>query len=196
MKKNIAFSVAGLAAIPLGVYFAFTSNDNQIDAITTKGDNNPSLEVATPIEYIASQDERNAAKKDIGEINDELTLIMRMIEMSLQKVNIGGEMYNPAGIAPDSIQRIQMTKGNIDYLKQHIDTFEISRNTKRTGYSYESILNRWLQGNFDNITNETEFLMSLTSKPYGKNGDGDITEKTRVEEQQYIQRFFETKQSK
>ncbi|WP_144463491.1 DUF6241 domain-containing protein [Siminovitchia fortis] len=191
MKKNIAFSIAGLAAIPLGVYFAFTSNsESQTDAITSKEDAS-SLEMTAPVKYIATNEERMAAQKDIGEISDELTLIMRMVEMSLQKVNIEGDKFTP-----DSTGRIQMTKGNIYYIKQQADSIDISRNTKNGAFSYESIINRWLEGNFDNITDEVEFLLSLTSRPYGKYDGGEVTEKTRVQEQQYIQRFFETKQSK
>lgn len=190
MKKNIALSIAGLAAVPFGVYFAFTSNsDNQIDAITSKEEAS-SLEITAPIKYIATSKEKITAKKDIGEISDETTLIMRMIEMSLQKVNIGGKKNTPTGIDPDSIRRIQMTKGNIYYLKQHTDSIELSRNTRGEPYTYENILNRWLEGNFDDITEEVEFLLSLTSKPYGKYDGGEVTEKSRVEEQQYIQHFF------
>ncbi|RWR04108.1 DUF6241 domain-containing protein [Siminovitchia fortis] len=186
MKKNIAFSIAGLAAIPLGVYFAFTSNsENQTDAITSKEDAS-SLEMTAPVKYIATNEERMTAQKDIGEISDELTLIMRMVEMSLQKVNIEGDKFTS-----DSTGRIQMTKGNIYYIKQQADSIDISRNTKNGTFSYESIINRWLEGNFDNITDEVEFLLSLTSRPYGKYDGGEVTEKTRIEEQDYIQQFFE-----
>lgn len=189
MKKNIAFSIAGLATIPFGVYFAFSSSDNQMDAIASKEDE-PGLEIATPIKYIASNEERAAAKKDIGEIADESTLIMRMAEMSLQKVNIGGKNFTPAGIDPDSIHRIQMTKGNIYYLKQTLDSIDVSRNTNTDGYSYESILNRWLEGNFEHVTKEMKFLLSLVSKPYGQYDGAEITKKNRIEEQEYIQKFF------
>lgn len=190
MKKNIAFSIAGLAALPIGIYFAFTSSDSQIDAITSKEDVS-SLEVIVPVEYIASNVEKEAAQRDIGEIADESILIMRMIEMALQKVNIDEEQK--AGITPGSIHRIQMTKGNIYYVKQHIDSIEISRNTKIGSYSYENILNRWLDGNFDHIEEETKFLISMVSKPYGKYNSGEITEKNRVEEQEYIQEYFSHK---
>ncbi|GIN90345.1 hypothetical protein J6TS1_00150 [Siminovitchia terrae] len=190
MKKNIALGIAGLAAVPAGVYFAFTFSDNEMGADKSNKDAS-SLEIAAPIKYIATNEERVTAERDVGEISDELTLITRMVEMSLQKVNIGGENDTPPEIVADSVRRIQMTKGNIFYLEQQVDSIEISRNTKNSAYSYESILDRWLEGNFDNITDETEFLLSLVSKPYGIYDGEKVTEKSRIKEQEYIQRYFE-----
>ncbi len=189
MKKNIALSIAGLVIVPVGVYFAFIFSDGEMNADKSNEDAS-SLEIAAPIKYIATNKERVTAERDIGQISDEWTLIMRMIEMSLQKVDIGGKNGIPLEIADDSIQRIQMTKGNIFYLQQQMDDIEVSRNTKSGTYSYESILDRWLDGNFDNIADETEFLLSLVSKPYGMYEGEEVTQKSRIEEQEYIQQYF------
>ncbi|RST75074.1 hypothetical protein D4T97_007370 [Siminovitchia acidinfaciens] len=192
MRKNFAFSIAGLVTIPLGLYFVFASSDNQIGAITSK-EKELSLEIAKPIEYIATKDEKAAAENEVGEVADELTLITRMIEMSMQKVNIPGENL-PAGVASGSLHRIQMTKGNIYFLIYKLESIDISRNKNGKGYSYESILNRWLEGNFEHIGDEAKFLISLISKPYGQYDGEEVTVKSRVEEQYYIQNYFNDKQ--
>ncbi|VEF48856.1 lipoprotein [Bacillus freudenreichii] len=192
MRKNFAFSIAGLVTIPVGLYFVFASSDNQIGAVTSK-EKELSLEIAKPIEYIATKDEKAAAENEVGEVADELTLITRMIEMSMQKVNIPGENL-PAEVASESIHRIQMTKGNIYFLIYKLESIDISRNKNGKGYSYDSILNRWLEGNFEHIGDEAKFLISLISKPYGQYDGEEVTVKSRVEEQYYIQNYFNDKQ--
>lgn len=195
MRKNIAFSIAGLATIPIGLYFVFASSNSQIDAITSKEEQS-SLEIAKPIEYISTKDERAAAEHEIGDVTDELTLIKRMVEMTHQKVNIAEEsqLGQDKNKDHESIHRIQMTKSNIDFLIYKLDSIDISRNTYGKGYSYENILNRWLEGNFEYISIETKYLLSLVSKPYGHYDGGEIIEKTRVEEQYYIQKNFTDKE--
>ncbi|MGG3451792.1 DUF6241 domain-containing protein [Domibacillus aminovorans] len=188
MKKKIAYGVLGLsiaASGTLGTYFALTNNDDKVAATEIKETKESSPEI---VEYTVSADDLAKSAKEIGEIKDEDTLNSIMGHMSLQKVNFGDEQFTPRAIDPNSINRIQMTKENITYLKQSLGSIDISRNTSTDGYDYESILNRWLEGNFDNITKEVEFLLGLYNN--GVYTGDKITKKSEAEEQEYISHFF------
>ncbi|MCP3765081.1 DUF6241 domain-containing protein [Domibacillus sp. A3M-37] len=187
MKNKIVYGVLGLSIAAfgtIGTYVLFTDNEDKVAvaAIETK-ESSPEI-----VEHPVSADDLAKSVKEIGEIKDEDTLNSIMEHMSLQKVNIGDEQFTPKGIDPNSINRIQMTKENITYLKQSLGSIDISRNTSTDGYDYESILNKWLEGNFDNITKEFEFLLGLYNN--GVYTGDEVTKKSEAEEKEYISHFF------
>lgn len=142
--------------------------------------------------YIISNEERAKAEKEIGEVNDESTLIVTMMYMCFQKVKIGDNNLTVPGIDND-FPHPQITKGNIAYLQEALETIEISRNYKQEGYDVKRILNRWMNGKFDDIVNEFEFLRISFSYPNhtdNSNNSMKLAQKNKREEKEYILHYF------
>lgn len=117
MKKKIMYGTLGAALLAFGTYASLSYNSPIAEAqaepngkIVADAENTQTAEV----DYKLSSEELQKAQKEIGKVNHEEDVIARMIEMTLQKVNFGGESETPRGVDPNSINRAQMTKGNIN----------------------------------------------------------------------------------
>ena len=66
--------------------------------------------------YVVSEEELSKAAQSIGEIQNEQTINDMMIHMSLQKLTFNGNNLHVSGTR--DVGRFQMTKENIQYLKQ------------------------------------------------------------------------------
>lgn len=185
MNKKITYGILGLAVVAAGTYLTLSLNEDKAEA---------NVQNKTETEYVTAVEKKEAeriANLVPIEVNDEMHLAAILFGSTLQKVNIGGEMYTPKGIDSDSIERTQLTKENIDFLKDALNTIEVSKNVEAKGYDYESILNRWSEGNFDKIIEETETLAAiLFPSDDGKYHGHKITKKDYLEEQTYILNTF------
>lgn len=193
MKKKLSYGLVGLgiAVGAIGFSFVGSFDSEQVEAkeeIVTQSNKQATNTLSSPQLYSISQAEFEQAKQTIGQVQDETTLISRMVEMSLQKVNFGGEKFTPMAVNPNTIQRIPMIEANIAYLKQCLSAIQVEKNTEQTTYTYENILNRWLEGDFSQIIDENKHLLSLLTD--GTYTGQTITSKTEVEEQEYVSKFF------
>lgn len=113
-----------------------------------------------------------------------MELNSKMILLSLQKVSIGGPNYpdTPKGMIIKA-PRPEMTKGNINYLKQKL--YSLKLKNERT---YEEILNRWDEENFENITDDVKTLLTLRNE--GKYPVAELVMKSEAEEDSYKEKFY------
>ncbi|MED3687991.1 DUF6241 domain-containing protein [Peribacillus butanolivorans] len=191
MKKKIMYGTLGAALLAFGTYAYLSYNSPIAEAqdepngkIVADAENTQTAEV----DYKLSSEELQKAQKEIGKVNNEEDVIFRMIVMTLQKVNFGGESEAPRGVDPNSFIRAQMTKGNIQYLKNQLDSIEISRLTKTDGY--EKMLDKWAEGNFDQVDKDAESLVSFLSEPYGKYEGDKLGKKGFLQEENYVKKMF------
>ncbi|EOA3903269.1 DUF6241 domain-containing protein [Bacillus cytotoxicus] len=130
--------------------------------------------------YVVSNEELSRAAKVIGEIKDEQTLNHKMMEMLFQKLTFDNDNFKVPNVLHP--KRIQMTKENIQYLKNNLDII----NDDDEKNEYKSILNKWYNGDFKSVVEDFKKLRYLLW------GDKALTpaKKTDKDEKEYILHFF------
>ncbi|WP_040207105.1 DUF6241 domain-containing protein [Neobacillus jeddahensis] len=180
MKRTITYVIFSLVILSL-VIFVVVSTSAKSKADTKVQDSKVSQQ------YIVSKEELKKAEKAIGAIKDEKSLNLKMMEMAFQKVSFKGEdNFNVPGTIV--LERIQVTKENIQYLKNNLSV--VSGEKKQ---QYESILNKWYNGNFNSITDDFRNIRILLLGKENMNMSSDImnpTKKTSIDEKTYILKFF------
>ncbi|MGE7883957.1 DUF6241 domain-containing protein [Bacillus sp. NPDC094077] len=133
--------------------------------------------------YIVSEDDLSKAAQSIGEIQNEQTINDMMIHMSLQKLTFNGNNLHVPGTR--FVGQFQMTKENIQYLKNNLNVINNDERQK-----YESILNKWYDGDFESAV---EDYIEITYLRSGKKQDVEeskLAKKTDSDEKEFILHFF------
>lgn len=143
-------------------------------------------------EYSLSEEERKQAAKEMGEeefkeelaneeFDDEYWIASSIMSMSLQKIELDeNENFEILGTKPR--YRPQITKQNIAFLKEKVESIE-------SDPVLEEILNKWSQGNFDNI--DKDFIEARNIVTGHDKHDGyKIKKRSEEEEERYIKHFY------
>lgn len=177
MKKKITYGVIAAVVVSVGTYITLTFSDGKAEG---KAKNDQSIQSVKKITYVVSDEELSKAAKSIGEVTDEQTLNYRMMEMSFQKITFNGDNLHIPGTRNPG--RVQMTKENIQYLKNNLNVINNDERLK-----YESILNKWYDGNFESVVEDFKELRYLL---WGDNSSLKPVKKTDSDEKEYILHFF------
>lgn len=178
MKKKITYSAIAAAVVSVGTYITLAFSDGKAEGKTP---NDQSIQGVKKTDYVVSDEELSKAAKSIGEVTDEQTLNYRMMEMLFQKITFNGDnLHIPHTRNPG---RVQMTKENIQYLKNNLNVINNDERLK-----YESILNKWYDGNFESVVKDFKELRYLL---WGEdNSTLKPVKKTDSDEKEYILHFF------
>lgn len=133
--------------------------------------------------YVVSKDDLSKAAQSIGEIQNEQTINDMMIHMSFQKLTFNGNNLHVSGTR--DVGRFQMTKENIQYLKNNLNVINNDERQK-----YESILNKWYDGNFESAVEDYREILYLR---FGKKQSVEVSKlakKTDSDEKEFILHFF------
>ncbi|EEM49164.1 DUF6241 domain-containing protein [Bacillus cereus] len=133
--------------------------------------------------YVVSEDELSKAAQSIGEIQNEQTINDMMIHMSLQKLTFNGNNLHVSGTR--DVGRWQMTKENIQYLKNNLNVINNDERPK-----YESILNKWYDGEFESVVKDFEEIHYLRSGKKQSMEGSKLAKKTDSDEKEFILHFF------
>lgn len=133
--------------------------------------------------YVVSEDELSKAAQSIGEIQNEQTINDMMIHMSLQKLTFNGNNLHVSGTR--DVGRWQMTKENIQYLKNNLNVINNDERPK-----YESILNKWYDGEFESVVKDFEEIHYLRSGKKKSMEGSKLAKKTDSDEKEFILHFF------
>ncbi|PER25059.1 MULTISPECIES: DUF6241 domain-containing protein [Bacillus] len=133
--------------------------------------------------YVVSEDELSKAAQSIGEIKNEQNINDMMIHMSLQKLTFNGNNLHVPGTR--DVGRCQMTKENIQYLKNNLN---IINNNERP--KYESILNKWYDGKFESAVEDFREIHYLRSGTKQSMERFKLAKKTDSDEKEFIFHFF------
>lgn len=180
MKRTITFVISVLVILSLVIFIVVSTSAKSKEDTKVQDSKDPQ-------QYIVSKDGLKKAKKTIGAIKDEKSLNLKMMEMAFQKVSFKGDgNFNvPGTIVPE---RIQVTKENIQYLKNNLSV--VSGEKKQ---QYESILNKWYNGNFNSITDDFRNIRILLLGKENMDMSSAImnpTKKTSIDEKTFILKFF------
>ncbi|MES5887487.1 MULTISPECIES: DUF6241 domain-containing protein [Bacillus] len=132
---------------------------------------------------VVSEDELSKAAQSIGEIQNEQTINDMMIHMSLQKLTFNGNNLHVSGTR--DVGRFQMTKENIQYLKNNLNVINNNERPK-----YESILNKWYGGDFESVVKDFEEIHYLRSGKKQSMEGSKLAKKTDSDEKEFILHFF------
>ncbi|MDA2297920.1 DUF6241 domain-containing protein [Bacillus cereus] len=133
--------------------------------------------------YVVSEDELSKAAQSIGEIQNEQTINDMMIHMSLQKLTFNGNKLHVSGTR--DVGRWQMTKENIQYLKNNLNVINNDERPK-----YESILNKWYDGESESVVKDFEEIHYLRSGKKQSMEGSKLAKKTDSDEKEFILHFF------
>ncbi|MGE6537555.1 DUF6241 domain-containing protein [Bacillus luti] len=133
--------------------------------------------------YVVSEDELSKAAQAIGEIQSEQNINDMMIHMSLQKLTFNGNNLHVPGTR--EVGRFQMTKENIQYLKNNLNVINNDERPK-----YESILNKWYDGNFESAVEDFREIHYLRSGTKQIMEGSKLAKKTDSDEKEFICHFF------
>ncbi|HDR7355030.1 DUF6241 domain-containing protein [Bacillus wiedmannii] len=133
--------------------------------------------------YVVSADDLSKAAKSIGEIQNEQTINDVMIHMSLQKLTFNGNNLHVPGTR--DVGRFQMTKANIQYLKTNLHVINDDERQK-----YESLLNKWYDGDFESVVKDFEEIHYLRSGKKKSMEGFKLAKKTDSDEKEFILHFF------
>lgn len=180
MKRTITYVISVLVILSLVIFIVVsTSTKSKTDNKVQKSKDSQ--------QYIVSKEGLKKAEKAIGAIKDEKSLNLKMTEMALQKVSFKGEdNFNVPGTIVRV--RIQVTKENIQYLKNNLSV--VSGEKKQ---QYKSILNKWYNGNFNSITDDFRNIRILLLGKENMDMSSAIMnpiKKTSIDEKTYILKFF------
>lgn len=180
MKRTITYVISVLVILSLVIFIVVsTSTKSKTDNKVQKSKDSQ--------QYIVSKEGLKKAEKAIGAIKDEKSLNLKMTEMALQKVSFKGEdNFNVPGTIVR--ERIQVTKENIQYLKNNLSV--VSGEKKQ---QYKSILNKWYNGNFNSITDDFRNIRILLLGKENMDMSSAIMnpiKKTSIDEKTYILKFF------
>ncbi|MEW9578989.1 DUF6241 domain-containing protein [Bacillus toyonensis] len=174
MKKKTIYGLLTLVIVSLGVYIALTYSVGETGGEIQKVQKNKKSD------YVVSSEELSRAAKSIGEIKDEQTLNHKMMEMSFQKITFDGDNFKVPNVHNPG--RVQVTKENIQYLKNNLNVVNDEERIE-----YESILNEWYNGNFKSVVEHFKKLRYLLWE------DKSVlapVKKTNSDEKEYILHFF------
>ncbi len=183
MKKKITYSVIVLVTLSLGTYITLTYNDKKIEEKVQEKPKAQTIQKQQKDSYVVSNDDLSKAAQSIGEIKNEQTINDMMINMSFQKLTFDKNNLHVRGTR--DVGRVQMTKENIQYLKNNLN---VSNDDKRP--KYESILNKWYNGNFESAV---EDFLEIRYLRLGKKVSAEefkLAKKTDSDEKEYILHFF------
>ncbi|EJS65819.1 hypothetical protein CN425_02235 [Bacillus cereus] len=133
--------------------------------------------------YVVSEDDLSKAAQSIGEIKNEQIINDMMIHMSLQKLTFNGNNLHAPGTR--EIGRFQMTKENIQYLKNNLNVIHNDERQK-----YEAILNKWYDGNFESAVEDYREILSLRLGKEQSVDRSKLAKKTDSDEKEFILHFF------
>ncbi|MGE7863068.1 DUF6241 domain-containing protein [Bacillus mobilis] len=133
--------------------------------------------------YVVSADDLSKAAKSIGEIQNEQIINDMMIHMSLQKLTFNGNNLHVPGTR--DVGRFQMTKENIQYLKNNLHVINDDERQK-----YESLLNKWYDGDFESVVKDFEEIHYLRSGKKKSMEGFKLAKKTDSDEKEFILHFF------
>ncbi|HHK5535470.1 TPA: DUF6241 domain-containing protein [Bacillus mobilis] len=133
--------------------------------------------------YVVSADDLSKAAKSIGEIQNEQIINDMMIHMSLQKLTFNGNNLHVPGTR--DVGRFQMTKENIQYLKNNLHVINADERQK-----YESLLNKWYDGDFESVVKDFEEIHYLRSGKKKSMEGFKLAKKTDSDEKEFILHFF------
>ncbi|MDJ1478227.1 DUF6241 domain-containing protein [Bacillus sp. LS15-K4] len=133
--------------------------------------------------YVVSADELSKAAKLIGEIQNEQIINDMMIHMSIQKLTFNGNNLHVPGTR--DVGRFQMTKANIQYLKNNLHVINDDERQK-----YESVLNKWYDGDFESVVKDFEEIHYLRSGKKKSIEVFKLAKKTDSDEKEFILHFF------
>ena len=182
MKKKIFYGVVALA-ITVGAALTITENFDKQDkkqvaaaSAATKPESN-----LTP-KYIFTAQDKEKAQKEMGEVNDEITLDSWMLILALQKIDLNeNEKYQ----LPGSIvrKRLLFTKENVIYLKQRARDLDVSP-------VYNEILEKWSSGDFTDMLEDFWKMRGVKAGPENGEIPPSFSQRTKEEEKRYILYFF------
>jgi len=133
--------------------------------------------------YVVSADDLSKAAKLIGEIQNEQIINDMMIHMSIQKLTFNGNTLHVPGTR--DVGRFQMTKANIQYLKNNLHVINDDERQK-----YESVLNKWYDGDFESVVKDFEEIHYLRSGKKKSMEVFKLAKKTDSDEKEFILHFF------
>ncbi|MFD3449398.1 DUF6241 domain-containing protein [Microbacteriaceae bacterium 4G12] len=183
MKKKITYAVLALVTVSSGIYITLTYNHGKATGKVQVVQAAPKAQKST---YVICNAELAKAAQSVGEITDEQTLNFRMMEMSFQKITFKGNNLRIPGTRNPN--RVQMTKENIQYIKNNLHVINDERRP-----DYESILNEWYDGNFKAAVEDFYEIQDLRRGPRSEprtKSEFDPVLKTDSDEKEYILHFF------
>ncbi|MEH7464164.1 DUF6241 domain-containing protein [Bacillus thuringiensis] len=183
MKKKITYSVIVLATLSLGTYITLTYNDKKIEEKVQEKPKVKTIQKQQKDSYVVSNDDLSKAAQSIGEIKNEQTINDMMIHMSFQKLTFDGNNLHVRGTR--DVGRVQMTKENIQYLKNNLNVINNDEKPK-----YESILNKWYNGNFESAVEDFIEIRYLRFEKKVSAEEFKLAKKTDSDEKEYILHFF------
>ncbi|PGZ06878.1 hypothetical protein COE30_19975 [Bacillus cereus] len=133
--------------------------------------------------YVVSEDDLSKAAQSIGEIQNEQTINDMLIHMSLQKLTFNGNNLHVPGTR--DVGRFQMTKANIQYLKNNLNVINDDERQR-----YESLLNKWYDGDFESAVEDFEEIHYLRSGKKKSMEGSKLAKKTDSDEKEFILHFF------
>lgn len=183
MKKKITYSVIVLVTLSLGTYITLTCNDKKTEKKFQEKPKVQAIQKQQKDSYVVSSDDLSKAAQAIGEIKDEQIVNDMMIHMSFQKLTFNGNNLHVRGTR--DVGRIQMTKENIQYLKNNLHVINNDERAK-----YESILNKWYNGNFESAVENFIEIHYLRSGKKVSAEEFKLARKTDSDEKEFILHFF------
>ncbi|MED0903441.1 DUF6241 domain-containing protein [Bacillus nitratireducens] len=133
--------------------------------------------------YVVSEDDLSKAAQSIGEIPNEQTINDMLIHMSLQKLTFNGNNLHVPGTR--DVGRFQMTKANIQYLKNNLNVINDDERQR-----YESLLNKWYDGDFESAVEDFKEIHHLRSGKKKSMEGSKLAKKTDSDEKEFIFHFF------
>ncbi|MCC2381002.1 DUF6241 domain-containing protein [Bacillus wiedmannii] len=182
MKRKVLTALA-CSALLMGMA-ACSSNDKIANQSKAKQEEKVQTIQKQPKDsYVVSADDLSKAAKLIGEIHNEQTINDMMIHMSIQKLTFNGNNLHVPGTR--DVGRFQMTKENIQYLKNNLHVINDDERQK-----YESVLNKWYDGDFESVVKDFEEIHYLRSGKKKSMEVFKLAKKTDSDEKEFILHFF------
>jgi hypothetical protein len=187
MKIKVISGVLGLALVIGGSYAVYSYNDDKAEAASTQEVHKVSQaesDKAAKVEVRkVSQAELDKAAKDMGEMKKDDDFYYTMITLALQKLEFKGEdeSYHLPGTA--DVKRLQVDRANLQYLKNR--AVEI-----KAAEPYQKILDKWLEGDFSNISNDYLTIRNIKDNQLQPNESPVLKVRTAEGEEKYIKHFF------
>ncbi|MFB6732308.1 DUF6241 domain-containing protein [Bacillus mobilis] len=181
--KRKALTALACSALLMGMA-ACSSNDKTANESKAKQEEKVQTIQKQPKDsYVVSADDLSKAARLIGEIHNEQTINDMMIHMSIQKLTFNGNNLHVPGTR--DVGRFQMTKENIQYLKNNLHVINDDKRQK-----YESLLNKWYDGDFESVVKDFEEIHYLRSGKKKSMEVFKLAKKTDSDEKEFILHFF------
>lgn len=181
--KRKALTALACSALLMGMA-ACSSNDKTATESKAKQEEKVQTIQKQPKDsYVVSADDLSKAAKLIGEIHNEQTINDMMIHMSIQKLTFNGNNLHVPGTR--DVGRFQMTKENIQYLKNNLHVINDDKRQK-----YESLLNKWYDGDFESVVKDFKEIHYLRSGKKKSMEVFKLAKKKNSDEKEFILHFF------